>query len=216
MKSINVNSNGNAPLRAPSAALKSTRRARYRPQQPPSNKRYQENYELNVLAARMKLFKDLTPPVSESSQPEAIGQNRDTDIGRLGKVNTQYIPASPAVRSDLETNSINFSVLLRTVPINNDCTPLVHMNNYEYRFDDNGVHDDMLLRETGRKCNVFPEEMEYNELHSVISKWDWLKYHLFGIDKFDFFELHERRKQFYACPWNYSRIPLRMRDESEC
>lgn len=110
---------------------------------------------------------------------------------------TQHIIDLRSLRDTLGPDCGNF-----------DCSPFRHVYNYESRFDQDSALNSTILSYIDDIPFVFEQELEYQELSKVISKWDALMFYLFGRDKYRFFELSKKREQFHSLPCKAMTKPL--------
>ncbi|CAL9738326.1 hypothetical protein MOSE0_N08724 [Monosporozyma servazzii] len=83
---------------------------------------------------------------------------------------------------------------------NFDCGPFRNVYNYESQYDQSGAIEYLFSDPKEGLKLIFPEELEYKERSEFITILDKIIYYLFGIDKYQFFEMSLRRDRFYSLP----------------
>lgn len=181
-------------------------------------------------------FKDTLDLVEYLRKPErAVPSKRrwhtfhsgGVELEQLEDIKTQFIPESPSLEHTLQSTApcasaflkessgvpLNLSVLTKFFDGSFDCPPFFHTYDYESRLEA-GDFESVLFKivddEAKNTKPVFQRELEYQELKKFVSKADYARYYIFGIDKSGFFKLKNERELFKESALSAYTSPLKI------
>lgn len=173
-----------------------------------NNRQTEESQPQSPLKNPVQIQEHLPSVLSESSQllrSPSVSPVKKKQINNIlePKKRTKEVLREGISVEQHQSRFIDLSSLQETIGYRNlnfDCGPFRNVYNYESQYDPSGAIKYLFSDHKDDLKIIFPEELEYKERSEFISMLDKILYYLFGIDKYQFFELSSRRDRFYSFP----------------